>query len=501
MILVKQPIIPVFEGKVKKPDSHQITAESAELLADLQLEKIRFAHWKGNTHLQASLAGKTDMDILVHPNDRQKYELILQKRSYIKLNTQPWNVYPALEDWLGFDYATGALLHVHTHYTLANGITYGKYLHLPWMEQFFNHLKTDKQTGWPIPVPELETIILLIRIEANRLHKKNSIPGGKQQELRTLLSQVQAPKFRELCRELELNVPESFDNDTNRILKEGYVPAILRLTSFFYNQVTDSVKNKWRLAALKTFYYKHFLKKARYISQFTGPLQLKKTIAGGGTVIALVGSDGSGKSTLCNELVKWLTFKIDTHYFYFGKRPHIKSYDHSLFSTTGFLFNNTFISRHFRKMAGRFYYVLLMNKKTNMLRLAKKLGKKCSLVICDRFPQKDVMGFFDGPKLQSGKSDWLKRFEIARFNKFCRAGADIVFRLNVSPEIAARRKTDHDQKMIQQKCTHLAHLTFGKAAVIDIDAEKPIDLVLLDIKRKIWENIKNAQIQHEVKSY
>jgi thymidylate kinase len=124
-----------------------------------------------------------------------------------------------------------------------------------------------------------------------------------------------------------------------------------------------------------------------------------------------------------------------------------------------------------------------------MLRLAKKLSKKSSLVICDRFPQQNVMGFFDGPKLQSGKGGWLSRFEKKQFNKFCQAGADLVFRLNISPEVAARRKPDHDHRMIEQKCIHLSHLTYGNATVIDVDAEKPLEQVLLNIKRMIWANI------------
>lgn len=488
MIAATQPIPTVLEDQAQKPD-YYVTAESAALLADLQQENIRFAHWKGNTHLQASLQGKTDMDILVHPNDRLLYEMILKKRLYKKLQSRPWNTYPHMEDWLGFDYATGVLLHVHTHYDLVNGITFAKYLQLPWLEQFFHHLKTDKQSGWPIPVPELEVLILLIRIETNRRHKNPAISTGKQIELRALLSQVQLHKFRDLCRELELNVPENFDCDLNRIQKESNVPAILHLSSFYCNQVDNCVKTKWQLNALNAIYYKQFLKRSRQIGRFAGPLQLKKTVINGGKMIALVGSDGSGKSTLSIELVKWLTFKIDTHYFYFGKQPFIRSYNQKQFSKTGFLFSNTTISKYFRRLAGSIFYLQLINKKLNMLRTGKKLLKKNSLVICDRFPQKNVTGFFDGPKLQSKKNSWLRRLEMKKFHRFCEAGADIVFRLTISPEVAARRKPDHDSKIIEQKCAHLSTLTFGNAKVIDIDVEQSIDLVLLDLKRKIWENI------------
>jgi thymidylate kinase len=466
-----------------------ITRESAELLTDLLQANVRFVHWKGNMHLVSSLEGKTDMELLVHPDDRRPFETILKKRSYKKLHSQPWNRVPANEDWLGFDFDTGNLLHLHTHYDLATKITYGKYLHLPWLELFFRHLKIDSLTGWPIPIPELETIVLLIRIHANLLHDKQEMPVKKQKELRMLLSEVKVQRFQDLCRELQLNVPDNLDIEISNIV-QGYSDAtIFRLSSLLYHQLPGCVKASQPMPKIKTLYYKCFLTINRFAGRFTAPVQLKKTVAEGGKIMALVGSDGSGKSTLCNDLVKWLTFKIDAHYFYFGKRPYIKSYGRKLFSKTGFLFNNAVISRYFKKGAGSLFYIGLIQKKIKMLRLGKRLSKKNSVVICDRFPQKDLKGYFDGPRLQSKRNTWFRGLEMKQFNKLGATGADVVFRLNISPEIASRRKPEHDYQMIEQKCMHLSGISFGQARVIDVDAGRPYDQVLLDIKRKVWENL------------
>jgi hypothetical protein len=256
------------------------------------------------------------------------------------VQTQPWNRYPSVEDWIGFDVATGKLLHLHTHYDLVTGITYGKYLHLPWRELFFQHLKTDPLTGWPIPIPEMEALVLLIRIYATIRHKKQGIPASKQKELQELLDQIQVPCFRELCRVLQLSIPDNLDLAINRITREHNMPAMVHLSSFFYQQLTGCIQAKGPMPVLQSFYYTYFLKAMRWAGRFTGPVQLKKTIPGGGKIIALVGCDGAGKSQLCNDLVKWLTWKIDTHHFYLGKRPYIRAYHHSLFSKTGFLFNH-----------------------------------------------------------------------------------------------------------------------------------------------------------------
>jgi hypothetical protein len=130
-----------------------------------------------------------------------------------------------------------------------------------------------------------------------------------------------------------------------------------------------------------------------------------------------------------------------------------------------------------------------MSKKIKMLRLAKQLNKKGSLVICDRFPQKDIRGMFDGPKLPIEKNGWWAQLEMKQFSKLCRSEADLVFRLTISPAIAARRKPSHDHTMIAQKCSHLFRLAFGTAMVFDVDAEQPYEQVLLDVKRKIWKNL------------
>lgn len=468
---------------------HKITEESIKLLNELQQSNIRFCNWKGNSHLVESLEGKTDIELLVYPEDRYLFEAVMNKLAFKKLDSRPWSNYPHIEDWLGFDYETGNLLHLHTHYAVATGDAYGQYLYLPWTEVFFQHLITEKQTGWPIPKPELEAIVLLIRMGAKKLQKPKSkylrIPGPKQDELIGLLQQANIDHFKALCQELKLEVPQNLEARIERIVCEKEIPEIIALSEYFYQHSPVSHdKNTSRKG--QTGQYSRLYQKALHrLNRFIGPLQLKKTLASGGKVIALIGSDGSGKSTLSKDLIEWLTFKVDTHLFYLGKRPFIRSYNKRLFLKTDLIANDTYFSELLKKLLGDAYYVMMIRQKFQLLLLARNMCRKGSIILCDRFPQQSILGFNDGPKLQKKKTRHAKQ-EIKWFNRIKDLKADLVIRLKVSAKIASLRKPEHDYEMIRKKCEHIDKISFSGTLTLDIDANKPYNQVLLEAKRAIW---------------
>ncbi|AKD04405.1 hypothetical protein POKO110462_06315 [Pontibacter korlensis] len=469
-----------------------ITKESLRLLTELKNSNIRFAHWKGNNHLLEALVGKTDIELLIFPDDQHTFESAMAKLGFKKLKSQPWNVYPMVEDWIGFDYETGTLLHLHTHYALVVAIRYGLYLSLPWIKEFFTLLKTDELTGWPIPVPALEATILFIRIwtkvknkpqaEADLLHEKHN-------EVVDLLNKAQPQDFEYVCEKLKLKLPDNLDDRLERIVRQGDLTEVKYLSRYFYQQIAATQERSQVYSSFRFLLYKYYLKSAKSYSKFSKPLKLKKTMHNGGKVIALIGSDGSGKSTLSNDITKWLTFKIDTHYFYMGKKPFIRSYDQLHFSKADVIASKNKLSRLLKKLAGDFYHVMMIKQKADMLHTARELSREGSIIICDRFPQKDILGINDGPRLQRKKLNWSSQVEMRLYNKVTEEGVDLVFRLLVAPEVAFKRKPEHNFAMIQQKCNNINKITFRNSKVIDLDASKPYDQVLLEVKRQIWKHL------------
>jgi thymidylate kinase len=470
------------------------TQASSQLLLALQQGRIRFAHWKSNSHLAEGLAGKTDLDLLIYPADREAFDAVMASLDYKKLQSQPWSTYPQVEDWIGMDEETGNLLHIHTHYALVTGIKHVKHLYLPWTEEFFRQLTTDPQTGWPIPKPEMEALVLLIRIWAKtppfvRLRRRPAIPVHMQQELLGLLHQGHPDQLADLARKLGLQVPADLGLRVRKITEENDSLEIIKLAKYFYGQVKRYYRKPWPLALAISFYYKLYLRAVYYLNRLIGPLSQGKHLADGGKIIALVGCDGSGKSSLSKDILSWLTYKIDTHYFYLGKNPYIKSYNKIIVAKENILFRKSWLSGAVKKLIGGFYFVTLIRRKVAMLQLARKMKKQGSVVLCDRFPQQDIPGMNDGPHLRQSKNKWTSELEQHQFNQIKSLPADLIFRLQVSPETASKRKPEHDFEKIKIKSESMTKISFPGSVMINIDSNASYEQVLLSIKREIWKQL------------
>ncbi|OKL39559.1 nucleoside/nucleotide kinase family protein [Pontibacter flavimaris] len=462
-----------------------------DLLEALRLGKINFAHWKGNMHLLDSLTGKTDVELLIKPEDRAAFEEVMEALHFKQAESPSWSRYPHVEDWLGFDEETGSLLHLHTHYSLVISTAYGRYAHLPWLEQFFNHLTIDEVTGWPIPEPEMELLILLIRLQVkgnSTEYQLSQVHEEKMSELLALLKRTDAGRLADCCEALGLQAPEDMEARIASLLQHENLKAAIALSGFFYQQLPASIKEATSRHSFQSLYYKYYLKTLKYYKPFIAPVRLKKRIVSGGKVIAFVGSDGSGKSTLCRDITTWLTYKIDTHYFYLGKQPFIKSYNTRLLSLTDQMAGQSFTSRLLRRMMGDFYHLIIIRQKAQMLRLARHFSNQGSIIICDRLPQKEVFGFNDGPRLQHSKQRQLAQLEITYFEQALQTSADVIFRLHVSPQVAHQRKPEHNLKDIERKCESIKAIRYSAATVIDINADAPYNEVLLEVKRSLWQS-------------
>ena len=210
-------------------------------------------------------------------------------------------------------------------------------------------------------------------------------------------------------------------------------------------------------------------------------------------VFAIVGCDGTGKSTLATDLMIKLR----------DKGPVVQRYLGLVSGETGEKIKNLpFIGvRLERNLARKATRALDMEKKlpgtataivmyilsiwrAAQLRRVMRLSRHGVQVITDRYPQAEIPGFhYDGPGLAVNRSDsWLVRKLAARELKMYAWMAEqkpaLVIRLNINADTAYARKPDHDIAELRDKISVISRLNFNGARIQDIDTTIPYPQVL-----------------------
>jgi hypothetical protein len=138
--------------------------------------------------------------------------------------------------------------------------------------------------------------------------------------------------------------------------------------------------------------------------------------------------------------------------------------------------------------------LVLAREKAGNLRRAWRARDRGSVVVCDRYPQNQVLGFNDGPLLGrwSRSPSWLPR-ALARWESTPYRWAEtrppqLVIKLFVSPTVAIVRKPGMHAEEIERRLRALGSLRFPpQTRVLEVDADRPWEAVLLDCQRKLWE--------------
>ncbi|PKO43038.1 MAG: hypothetical protein CVU30_09130 [Betaproteobacteria bacterium HGW-Betaproteobacteria-3] len=210
-------------------------------------------------------------------------------------------------------------------------------------------------------------------------------------------------------------------------------------------------------------------------------------------VIAVVGCDGTGKSTLTADLLLHLRQRGRAERRYMGlvsgeMGEKIKQLP----------FIGVRLEQHLAEKAQRaqdmslklpgvgtalIMYLLSWWRAAQLLRL-RRLSRDGVLVVADRYPQAEIPGFrYDGPGLTVDRtSSWLVHKLAAREQKLYEWMAGyrpaLVIRLNIDAETAHRRKPDHSLAELRDKISVMPRLAFNGARVCEIDARAPYADVL-----------------------
>ncbi len=211
-------------------------------------------------------------------------------------------------------------------------------------------------------------------------------------------------------------------------------------------------------------------------------------------LIAVVGCDGSGKSTVVQHLLEWAQAQGPAATVHLGRQagnvgralarlPLIGSwFDRLIHRKVGSVHRNLDKDQTPGVLPALVISAFTLRVQWRFRRMLG-LRRRGFMVVADRYPQMAVPGAYGGPDLALGLRGngfvrWLAEQEQAAFRRMTRYRPDLVLRLNVDLDTACRRKPDHRRELLRAKIAVTPRLSYDGAPIIDIDANRPLTEVL-----------------------
>lgn len=214
-------------------------------------------------------------------------------------------------------------------------------------------------------------------------------------------------------------------------------------------------------------------------------------------LIAIVGSDGSGKSTVGEALVAWLRQTGPAELCHLGKQSGNFGRAVARMPFLGNRLGRAIESevkqaggtRGPKLLATLIIYTFTLRRLIRFRRMLK-LRERGVTILADRFPQLALPGALDGPgfgkvRHDRGLARRLAAFEQRQFEWMTSHRPDLVIRLNVDLATAAARKPDHHVDALAEKVATVSKLSFAHAPIADIDATRSIEEVIAEAKAAI----------------
>ncbi|HXV64067.1 MAG TPA: hypothetical protein VEK15_25430 [Vicinamibacteria bacterium] len=493
-----------------------------ELFDRLNRERIPYCHWKSNRSLDRALAGRTDLDLLVDRSQSVRFKQVLCELSIKPFVSERAKRYAGLEDYLGFDEESGRLFHLHVHYQLVLGERHVKNYRLPLEESFLTNPLV--KAGVKIPRAELELILLCIRgLLKYRVRDfvKDGLGLGSPGLTRDLLEEIEHLRGKSsadgvksaLHHEFSLVSPRIVLSFLDLVTRKPRAAAAVWSLRFQLRRELKAYQRQGRLRANAEYLG---ILATRRLRRWLSFAPAKKVPVTGGAVIAIVGADGAGKSTMVEELQTWLSWKVDTHRCYMGTGTHLPLLSRQLRRVSrltsrvhriavrllgeGNAVAKALRSPHF--LAESLFHISVAAMRARRHRVSRRMAAQGSLVLTDRYPLAGIwkhmtgpVAPMDGPRIAwlsrngtPGRAEaYLARKEEAFYDTI--GPPDCIVLLHVTAETALRRKPDHDPAVVKAKLLAVERLERSALHIIDVDSNRPFAETLMAAKRGIWARL------------
>lgn len=464
-----------------------------DLLESLDEDKIQYCHWKSNWRIDKWLEGEGDLDLLVGRNDIGKFTAVLSKLGFKKAIPPRENELPAILNFYGYDPKTQNFVNVHAHYQLVFGHELTNNYRLP-IESIVL-AEANREGRIFVASPEMELILFVMRTVLKYSGAESLIRplvGKKDEydqkifgELCYLESRTDLAKLDSILGEHFPMLNKQFFDDCLESLRKDSdswqkikVKSKMKKALSIYSRTPTVIESLTRTK-------RGILKIGRKLFRQKTP---RKKFEGGGMLLAFVGGDGAGKTTNVNDISRWLSKKFEVRNVHLGKPP--KSPSTLLVGAALKIRQKLFKSgdkfRSKPNLPQRLRWLCTARDRHKLYKKIRRYAANGEIVICDRYPIPNL-NLMDAPRIPVGFGRFLGRIE----NRFYRniLPPEQLFVLRVEPHTAVDRKVDEPAEYVFRRAKELWNFDWQGSRVHLIDANRPLENVLADLREKVWASL------------
>ena len=271
---------------------------------------VRSCVWKSADRWQDGVTGRTDVDVLIDPSGAAAASRILCEQGWLPVRAEAWRRFPGVTDFLFT--SAGVIQHLHVHENIVTGEKLTKSLRPPLTELY---LASRAAEFPPIVSPALELSLLIPRI----IIKLNLIDY-----LGALRRRKGAAVFRRYVGEYRLLKAQCTRADFEAMLDTEELAQLPKADmAMAYDDLETLPWSAQRRIAAAVAPWRVGNPAQRLIATLQRSRDKRKNGVGKrlpypGLNIAIIGPDGSGKSSLAAALVAKLGRHYDVERFYLG---------------------------------------------------------------------------------------------------------------------------------------------------------------------------------------
>ncbi len=482
-----------------------------ELVENFHNKGLKYCHWKSNLSLTQALSGKTDVDLLIDRMDADSFRTIMSQLCFRPAVAKEVSSFPSVEHYLALDEESGELVHVHAYFRVITGESLVKNYRLPIEAMLLSNTRELESIRLPTKSAELVVFTLRMMLKHTSLIELLMLSRDWKNVKPEILWLLEDDPVNESLGLVNYWLPSVDVNLFSECIQAIRSSASLLRRISLGLRLRSSLRIYARHSSLKAWWngIKTFLLMGiRRIFQSERGMSPQS----GGAVIAIVGPEATGKSTLLAEMRSWLSEHFAVTQIHAGKpkstlftflpnllvpalRFLLPSFRSSRLETERASDEHVQSSPKVYPLISSIRSVLLAYDRRALLARAFAKSSNGAIVLCDRYPSLSP-GSPDGPQLAQfpiPEDKYPIQHKLSRIEKQIYKEIpppDLVVLLTVPVEVAILRNRNRGkfepEDFVRLRHAQSSSLEFEKSQVYKINTDQPLDKTILDVKRAIW---------------